>query len=52
MDCSPPGSSVYEDSTGKNTQTCTKKGLNDPDNQDGVTTQLEKDIWDVKSSEL
>ena len=37
---------------GKNTQTCTKKGLNDPDNQDGVTTQLEKDIWDVKSSEL
>ena len=29
-----------------------KKGLNDLDNQDGVTTQLEKDIWDVKSSGL
>ena len=29
-----------------------KKGLNNLDNQDGVTTQLEKDIWDVKSSGL
>ena len=30
---------------GKNTQTnCTKKGLNDPDNHDGVITHLQPDI--------
>ena len=27
-----------------------KKGINDPDNHDGVNTQLEPDIWNVKSS--
>ena len=27
-----------------------KKGLNDPDNQDGVVTHVELDIWSVKSS--
>ena len=27
-----------------------KKGLNDPDNHDGVITHLESDIWNVKSS--
>ena len=27
-----------------------KKGLNDPDNQDGVVTHLESDILSVKSS--
>ena len=27
-----------------------KKGLNDPDNHDGVVTHLEPDIWSVKSS--
>ena len=27
-----------------------KKGLNDPDNQDGMITHLEPDTWSVKSS--
>ena len=27
-----------------------KKDLNNPDNHDGVTTHLEPDIWNVKSS--
>ena len=27
-----------------------KKGLNDPDKNDGVVTHLEVDIWSVKSS--
>ena len=27
-----------------------KKHINDPDNHDGVNTQLEPDIWNVKSS--
>ena len=27
-----------------------RKGLNDPDNHDGVITHLEPDIWSVKSS--
>ena len=27
-----------------------KKGLNDPDKNDGVVTHLELDIWSVKSS--
>ena len=27
-----------------------KKGLNDPENHDGVVTHLEPDIWSVKSS--
>ena len=27
-----------------------KKELHDPDNQDGVITHLEPDIWNVKSS--
>ena len=27
-----------------------KKDLHDPDNHDGVTTHLEPDIWNVKSS--
>ena len=27
-----------------------RKGFNDPDNHDGVITQLEPDIWSVKSS--
>ena len=27
-----------------------KKDLHNPDNQDGVTTHLEPDIWNVKSS--
>ena len=27
-----------------------KKGLNDPDNHDGVVTDLEPDSWNVKSS--
>ena len=27
-----------------------KKDLHDPDNQDGVITHLEPDIWNVKSS--
>ena len=27
-----------------------KKGLNDPDNHNGVITYLEPDIWSVKSS--
>ena len=36
---------------GKNTQkNCTKKDLHDPDNHNGVITQLEPDIWNVKSS--
>ena len=29
-----------------------KKGLNDPDNQDGVVTHMELDIWTVRSSGL
>ena len=29
-----------------------KKGLNDPDNQDGVVTHMELDIWSVRSSGL
>ena len=29
-----------------------KKGLNDPDNQDGVVTHMELDIWSVMSSGL
>ena len=34
---------------GKNTQkNCTKKGLNDPDNQDGVITHLEPDILECE----
>ena len=34
---------------GKNTQkNCTKKGLNDPDNYDGVITHLEPDILECK----
>ena len=36
---------------GKNTQkNCTKKDLHDPDNHDGVTTDLEQTYWNVKSS--
>ena len=27
-----------------------KKGLNDPDNHDGVVTHLEPDIWSVQST--
>ena len=27
-----------------------KKGLNDPDNQDGMVTHLEPDTWSMKSS--
>ena len=35
----------------KNTQkNCTKTGLNDPDNHDGVISQLEPDTCSVKSS--
>ena len=35
----------------KNTQkNCTKKGLNDPDNHNGVVTHLEPETWVVKSS--
>ena len=34
---------------GKNTQKdCTKKGLNDPDNHDGVITNLEPDILECE----
>ena len=34
---------------GKNTQkNCTKKDLHDPDNQDGVITQLEPDILECE----
>ena len=34
----------------ENTGELYKKGLNDPDNHDGVVTHLEPDIWSVKSS--
>ena len=38
----------------KRRQECTeelyKKGLNDPDKNDGVVTHLELNIWSVKSS--
>ena len=27
-----------------------KRGLNDPDNHDGMITHLEPDIWNAKSS--
>ena len=33
---------------GKNTQNCTKKGLNDPDAHDGMITHLEPDILDCE----
>ena len=33
---------------GKNTQNYTKKGLNDPDNHDGVITHLQPDILECK----
>ena len=33
---------------GKNTQNCTKKGLNDQDNHDGVITHLEPDILECE----
>jgi len=33
---------------GKNTQNCTKKGLNDPDDHDGMITHLEPDILDCE----
>ena len=34
---------------GKNTQkNCTKKDLQDPDNQDGMTTHLEPDIMECE----
>ena len=33
---------------GKNTQNYTKKGLNEPDNQDGVITHLELDILECE----
>ena len=33
---------------GKNTQNCTKKGLNDLDNHDGVVTHLEPDILECE----
>ena len=34
---------------GKNTQkNCTKKGLHDPDNHDGVITHLEPDILECE----
>jgi len=32
------------------TEELCKKGLNDPDNQDGMITHLEPDTWSVKSS--
>ena len=36
---------------GKNTwKICTKKDLHDTDNHDDVITNLEPDIWNVKSS--
>ena len=41
-----------EEVTRMQRRTVQKRDLHDPDNQDGVTTQLEKDIWDVKSSGL
>ena len=35
----------------KNTQkNCTKKDLHNPDNHDGVITNLEPESWNVKSS--
>ena len=34
----------------KYTEELHKKGLNDPDNQDGMITHLEPDTWSVKSS--
>ena len=33
---------------GKNTQNCTKKCLNDPDNHDGVVIHLESDILECE----
>ena len=32
----------------KNTQNCTKKGLNEPDNHDGVLTHSEPDILECE----
>ena len=43
----------YSQGIHENTQkTCTRKGLNDPDNNDGVVTHLEPDILEciVKSA--
>ena len=34
------------------TEELCKKGLNDPDNQDGMITHLEPDTWSVKSNGL
>ena len=34
----------------ENTEELYKKDLTDPDNQDGVITHLETDIWNAKSS--
>ena len=33
---------------GKNTQNCTKKSLNDPDDQDGMVTYLQPDILECE----
>ena len=35
-------------SSGKDTQNCTKKELNDPDNHNGVSTHLEPDILECE----
>ena len=59
INCSPSGSSVHGDSLGKNAGVSChallqgigelyKKGLNDPDNHDGVITHLEPDILECE----
>ena len=59
INCSPSGSSVHGDSLGKNAGVSChallqgigelyKKGLNDPDNHDGVVTHLEPDILECE----
>ena len=59
MNCSPLGSSVHGDSLGKNAGVSChallqgigelyKKGLNDPDNHDGVITHLEQGILECE----
>ena len=59
MNSSPSGFSVHGDSLGKNAgvschallqgiEELYKKGLNDPDNHDGVITHLEPDILECE----